>query len=280
MKFNLTKILIATLFAAALSPTSSNAGSGDLYVSDNVSISKFNPGGAQTVFAFAFKPRGMAFDAAGDLFVSIGGDGTVAKFTADGIQSTFAVVGGFPSGLDFDSAGNLYVAATASAVHLITPDGTSATFFQEGFCGQTPFRQYIGVAVDSEDNVYVADAVVGVVYKFDPCGTRSVFASLAGASGLAFDESGNLFVSTAPTATTAQGGKIVKIAPDGTQSLFVSGLGDRDLRGLAFDVRGNIFVADRNNGTVYKITPNRKISVFAGGLNFPQYVVFEPASHR
>ena len=69
-------------------------------------------------------------------------------------------------------------------------------------------------------------------------------------------------------------GNITKIAPDGTKTLVVSGLGG--LRGLAFDPNGNLFAAGHGNNVIYKITTGGSVSIFATGLNVPQYVAVEP----
>src|SRR5437870_196423 len=146
-----------------------------------------------------------------------------------------------------------------------------------------------GITFDGAGNVYVADAAAGVVYKFT--GTLSTFASVPAAFGLAFDSAGNLFVSTQCEAFPAGdctdptiGGRIVKITPSGIQTTFASGLGDGDLRGLAFDALGNLFVADLglaaghdpSRAMVLKITPTGLVSVFASGVSNAEFVTVQP----
>ena len=56
-------------------------------------------------------PRGLAFDAAGNLYAANYGDNTIQKFTTGGARSVFASTGlSGPIGLAFDGAGNLYAA--------------------------------------------------------------------------------------------------------------------------------------------------------------------------
>ena len=55
-------------------------------------------------------PDGLAFDAAGNLYVANSGNDTVSEVTPAGVVSTFASGFNFPDGLAFDAAGNLYVA--------------------------------------------------------------------------------------------------------------------------------------------------------------------------
>jgi sugar lactone lactonase YvrE len=99
---------------------------GNLFAADavNATIWKFTPDGTRTVFvgpsAFADEtfPVGLAFDIAGNLFVSTEGDpgnDTILVFTPDGMESTFATGLTQPRGLAFDASGNLFVAETRPA---------------------------------------------------------------------------------------------------------------------------------------------------------------------
>jgi glucose/arabinose dehydrogenase len=287
-KIILKTVLTLGAMAAALMPIRANANPGDIYVSvnnnalnTNGAINDYAPNGKGRVFASGLNgPRGIIFDGAGNLFASIGYAGTVVKFVG-GTPNLVASGLGFPEGLGFDSNGNLYVADSGGTLYEIAPDGTVSTVFS------ITGAFFFGVAVDGANNVYVADAVAGIVYKFT--GTLSTFASVAGATGLAFDSAGNLSVSTQcesfPFGNCSDptiGGRIVKITPDGTQTTFVSGVGDGDLRGLDFDAFGNLFVADlapapnKNQpiANVYKITPTGSVSVFTKALNSAQSAEF------
>src|SRR5436305_871768 len=135
-------------------------------------------------------------------------------------------------------------------------------------------------------------AIRGTIYDYASNGRGRVFASrLNGPRGMTFDGAGNLFASTQCEAFPAGnctdptiGGRIVKITPDGIQTTFASGLGDGDLRGLAFDAFGNLFVADLglaaghdpSRAMVLKITPTGLASVFASGASNAQFVTIQP----
>jgi len=82
--------------------------------------------------------------------------------------------------------------------------------------------------------------------------------------GLAFDSNGNLYVADDDTHV------VLKIAPNGSMSTFVSGLGGPD--GLAFDRHGNLFASDASAGEINEITPGGSVSTFASAqaLHFPQ----------
>src|SRR5947209_4054192 len=63
---------------------------------------------------------------------------------------------------------------------------------------------------------------------------------------------GNIFVSESQKNTHP--GRIYKYAPDGTRSIFATGLADPT--GLAFDAAGNLFATDRTAGQIYEYFPD------------------------
>ncbi|MCC4594078.1 NHL repeat-containing protein [Xanthomonas campestris pv. phormiicola] len=124
-------------------------------------------------------PYGIAVDAHGVLYVAdagdnnrirrIGRDGTVATVAggaegfADGIASAarFAT----PSGIAVDAAGTLYIADTGNhAIRKLSAQGVVTTLagdgtagFRDGPAAQARFNGPMGVAVDAQGRVYVAD---------------------------------------------------------------------------------------------------------------------------
>jgi hypothetical protein len=156
---------------------------------------------------------------------------------------------GFALGLGFDGLGNLYVSDALGALYKIAPGGAVTTVFRASDYGTLQTHQFFGVAVDKANNVYLADIVQQAVYQFTPKGKQSIFASNIQAIGLTFDNKANLFVATSYEdgdgsngADIPGGGKIIKISPAGKQTTIASGLGDLDLRGIAVDAVGNVFV--------------------------------------
>src|SRR4026207_455432 len=116
----------------------------------------------------------------------------------------------------------------------------------------------------------------GSINEYTPTGVQSLFASgLSGPRGVAFDHFGNLFVANNFFDDPSQmfQGTIIKIAPDGVQSLLVTIAGNVVLEGLAFDHASNLFVivVDANDlhsaSSIYKITPSGVQSTF-GTLPF------------
>jgi len=118
-------------------------------------------------------------------------------------------------------------------------------------------------AISAPGDLYVIESS-GVISKFTPTGVKSTFASgLNSPYGLAFDRTGNLFVSEAE-----RPGTIEKLTPDGDKSTFATT--DGYPLSLAFDGAGNLFVEETygDPGDILKITPAGARSVFVGGQYF------------
>src|SRR5207248_4576317 len=177
---------------------------GNLFVAADVTIYKFTPTGARTTFATVQNgANGLAFDPAGNLFVAAGvfellnpNTGLVYKFTPTGVRTTFASGLNYPFALAFDSRGNLFVAdggydgfdfpVLGAAVYKFTPSGLRSTVASED--DQVPVIPG-GLAIDSADNLFVANEDSGNILKFTPGGVRTVFAPGGVEYGLAFQPS-------------------------------------------------------------------------------------------
>jgi len=95
--------------------------------------------------------------------------------------------------------------------------------------------------------------------------------------GIAFDNSGNLYVANSGTNDDYLNDTIVKFTTNGVRSTFATATsGLSGPRGLAFDSTGNLYVANSLNGTIEKFTPNGSGSVFASGLNSPTSIAIFP----
>jgi len=145
------------------------------------------------------------------------------------------------TGVATDSVGSVYVADTGNdTIRKITPEGVVSTF--AGTAGMTGsadgtraaarFNQPRGVATDSADNVYVADAANDTIRKITPEGVVSTFAGTAGMSG--------------------------SVDGAGAAARFYGPIG------LAVDGSGNVYVADSGNSLIRKITPVGVVSTLAG----------------
>src|SRR5437867_11302556 len=114
----------------------------------------------------------------------------------------------------------------------------------------------------------------------------TLLASINGAAGvdlnnptaLAFDHSGNLFVADHAAQT------IFKFAPDGTRSVFVTGIRLSDGNELAFDTADNLFVLSPSGeyhvgGTILKFSADASRTTFATGVGLPHSLAIDPSGN-
>jgi streptogramin lyase len=143
------------------------------------------------------------------------------------------------------------------------------------------FNFPLGIAVDNDGNVYVADTFNHKIRKITPDGTVSTLAGstegykdgtgtnaqFGGPFDVALDAEGNVFVT--------DGNRIRKITSDGQVSTVAgSTQGYLDgttanaqfyfLVGIAIDTAGNLFVCDQEGYVVRRITPAGYVVTVAG----------------
>ncbi len=247
---------------------------GNVYVADrfNSTIRKITPAGVVTTLAGLagsygsvdgigsnarfYGPLGVAVDSGGNVYVADNGNHTIRKITPARVVSTIAGQAGSigsadgtgsaarfynPSGVTVDSAGTVSVAdqnnntirkIDASTVVTTLAGSAFASGAADGVRDAARFLNPCGVTMDSAGNGYVADYNNHTIRKITPGGGVTTLAGLAGNSGSA----------------------------DGTGS---------DARfynptGVTVDSAGNVYVADRNNHTIRKITPAGVVTTLAG----------------
>jgi YVTN family beta-propeller protein len=111
----------------------------DLYVSNSGdgTISKIDPSGVATIFATGLNtPRGVAFDASGNLYVANSiSSGIISKIDTLGNVTTFATGLSNPNGLVFDNSGTLYVANGGNNTISKIDSGGNVSSFATGLGG-------------------------------------------------------------------------------------------------------------------------------------------------
>jgi sugar lactone lactonase YvrE len=225
-----------------------------------------------TAFAATFMTWSSRAD---NIFVSNGGNNTVAEFTSSGgAGTTFASTGlNVPDGLAFDASGNLYVGNYAgNTIDKFTPGGVGSVFASSGL--NAPYS----MAFDPSGNLYVANAgsSPGYIEKYTPAGVGSVFASGVNYPiGLTFGPNGNLF------GVSMFANSIIQYNSAGVGSVFTS-TGLNLPQQLVFDKAGNLYVSNKGDsqpgsGYIEKYTPGGVGSVFASGLYFPDGLAFDSA---
>jgi sugar lactone lactonase YvrE len=248
--------------------------SGNLFVSDasaNV-IRRVTPTGTVSVFAGTSgsagsvdgtgsaarfnQPGGLAFDAAGNLYVADTGNAIIRKINAAGLVATLAgdpatrgnvdATGNaarfnHPVGLAVDTAGSLYVADTFThTVRKVTSGGIVTTVAgtnaisgsADGSGAAARFSGPAGVAVDAGGTVYVADTGNSTIRKITASGVVTTLAGLPGVGGSS-DGAGSSALFSQPT-------------------------------NLAVDANGAVYVADTGNALIRKVTSSGAVTLLAG----------------
>ncbi len=168
----------------------------------------------------------IAFDRAGQMYVSSRHDGTVYRVAPNGTMSAYAEGMGIATGIAFDREENLYVGDRTGTIFKISRDRQIFVY-----ATLEPSVSAYHLAFSPAGVLHVTGPTTSsydAVYSVDPHGTVSVFyRGLGRPQGLAFDLDGNIYVAA------SLGGKrgVVRITPDAKASLVVSG---NSLVGLAF----------------------------------------------
>ena len=207
-----------------------------------------------------------AVDSEGNVYVTFSGQRgqkvpvSLYKITANHAVKPFITELMNPTGLALDKNGNLFVSCrNDGTIHRVSPDGRAMQWV-EGMGIAT------GLAFDQTGNLYVGDRS-GTIFKIGADREIFVFATLepsVAAYHMAFSPAGELFV-TAPT--TSSYDRVYRISPAGEVGIFYRGLGRP--QGLAFDRRGNLYVAASLGGKrgIVRLTPQAEPELVLGGSN-------------
>jgi hypothetical protein len=209
---------------------------------------------------------GVAFDAAGDVFLANSGYGNVTEFPSGGGNSKTLATGlNQPANLAIDGAGNLYVAYNAQVSSITEiPTGCTSSSCWISIGGDLQYPT--GVAVDGAGNVYVADNQRAEVLEF-PAGCTTSSCEIVAISGVlgyavAVDGSGNIFF---PEAYNT----VLRVPPGcnnrGCGTQVASGFSG--ITGIAVDAAGDLFVADDAANAAYEVTPAGVKTTLSTGTN-------------
>ncbi|MCE2929184.1 MAG: hypothetical protein LW817_06110 [Candidatus Caenarcaniphilales bacterium] len=254
------------------------------------------------------RPHGMVFDNAGNLYIADRNNNRIRKISTSGFVSNFAGSGtaglldgnkdtarfNQPIDLVFDSTGNLYVSDYGNhVIRKIDTSGIVSIFagdnLNPGFINDTGtsarMRNPLGLAIDSSNNLYVAEWGNHVIRKITPGAVVTTFAGTGTAGyidgaaniarfnrpwGLVIKNTGEIFVSD------TSNHKIRKLTSTGQVSTFAGGnvAGFKDGDGqdalfntpgfIKFDNSGNLVVADSENHRLRKINNSGAVTSLAG----------------
>lgn len=208
---------------------------------------------AQGTQAKFYGPEGIVADSAGIIYVTDYQNHAIRKITADGTVTTVFDRSSHgsntsflnPMGLARDSQGNFFVSSSDyHVIYKITPSGGFSIFAggggsqtQSGYADSQGtsalFNAPEGLAVDANDNVFVADSHNNVIRMITPQGLVTTWAGTG-------------------TVGATNGMR--------TQAKFASP------RALAFGPEGNLYVADTGASQIRMIAPDGLVSTLAGTL--------------
>jgi uncharacterized protein (TIGR03437 family) len=253
-------------------------------------------GGPATDAQF-LNPMGIAFDAAGALYVVDRDAAVVRKIAADGTISTVAGSGGQlrnPFGVAIDPAGNIYVSDTDNQrIARFSPDGRF-TSLGDGFLNGPE-----GIALDAGGNLYIADTFNGRIVQLAPDGTltsvagtgttgiysgdnsAATNAALSLPTDVTVDRSGNLYIADFGNSRIrmVNNGIIQTIAGSPSAPGLTEGQAAINVRlngptGVAVDASGNVYLVESGIGSgtglargdfkVFKISTQGILTSLAG----------------
>ncbi|MBO9540478.1 IPT/TIG domain-containing protein [bacterium] len=255
-------------------------------------------------------PHGVALDASGNLYiadrlnhrirkVSAGTITTVAGngnwgFSGDNGSPLSAKLDS-PEGVVLDASGTLYIADSSNfrvrkvsggLITTVAGNGASA-YSGEGVATSVAISPPRYIALDASGNLYIADTDNHRVRKVDTSGTISTVAGdgnrgfsgdsgsatsarLDSPRGLAFDASGNLYITDYYNGRIRKvsGGVITTVVGNGGAAFGGDGGAAtsatlRYPKAIAFDPTGNLYIADNENHRIRKVSGGI-ISTFAG----------------
>jgi hypothetical protein len=292
--------------------------SGNMYVVNGTTIRKITPLGVVTTLVNSglTEAVGITIDSAGNLYVGDAATNRILKVSPLGVVTTF--VGGgqgtadgtgtnaqfwYPMAMTIDSLGNLYVTDVFNRrIRKITPSAVVTTFAGsgQGYTDATGTNARFGfpyaITVDSSDNLYVTDperirkitplgvvttiAGSGTTGSSDGTGTNATFNY---PTGVAVDSNGNVYVTdfynhrirkitSTGIVTTVAGNSEGYADGTGTNASF------KYPWGIAVDSSGVIYVSDKDNHRIRKISFGADPNTYSGAaLTGSLLTSFNPA---
>jgi sugar lactone lactonase YvrE len=261
-------------------------------------------------------PAGLTFDSRGNLYIAdrenhrvrkvdkkgiittVAGNGT-AGFSGDGGPATQASLN-LPSGLAVDSKGNLYISDRSNnRVRVVNSKGIIKTIAgngKDGYHGdnmpalKATLDKPFGLALDKNNNLYIADRGNNRIRKVDGSGLISTVAgdggfyfigdngpayraSIAGPTDVDVDDKGNIYIAD-------RNNNRIRVVDKLGMIRTLMGTGQRDYNGdselaretnlqlpfgVALDKNGDLLVIDRSHYRIRKVTlKGNKVTTLAG----------------
>lgn len=212
------------------------------------------------------KPTGVAVDGAGDLFIGDSGKVFEIPNTANGLNTAgqMTLISGLGANLNLtvDVFGNLYVADTANAQVIELPNaGGWFAVANNAMRAITGFTAPTAVTSDGSGNLYVIDG--GNLFEVTPSGTRTtLLSSLNGATGLAVDASGAMYISS--TGGTVRIPLESGVLNTGDQTTLATNV--TNPTSLALDKAGSVYLTDGTADNLHVVSVNGVVSTGSPAL--------------
>jgi sugar lactone lactonase YvrE len=244
-------------------------------------------------------PSALAFDAAGDLYVTDSGNSAIRRVLPTGEVTTYAGALATPTGIAI-RASELYVVvsgahticriATAGAGPVTLAGSAGKVGSADGAGAAARFNTPTGLAIDGQGNVLVTDSFNHTIRKLVVSGDTAQVTTIAGAvgvagsadgaaltaahfnfpAGIAVDSDGAIYVADT-------GNQIIRKIAGGTVSTLAGSsgaVGSADgtgamarfdaPSGLVIDGAHNLYVTDKFNHTIRKVTTAGVVTTLAG----------------
>lgn len=238
----------------------------------------------------------FSFSVKAQIITTIAGTGAFS-YTGDGVPATTASLN-YPRGVAADAAGNVYIADYSNArIRKVNTSGIISTIAGTGFFGfsgdggpatDATLSNPSNVLVDAAGNVYFSDEGNYRVRKISTTGIITTIAGgapgssgdggpatasgIATPEGIVFDGSGNLYIAEFTGHRVRKvntSGIISTIVGDGYAGFTGDGGPATAARlsspwGLATDAAGNLYICDGSNHRIRKISTSGTITTVAG----------------
>ena len=221
------------------------------------------------------------------IVTTVAGSGGASFVNGAVLSATFH----FPEDVAITPDGTIYVADVRNFCIRKIAAGQVSTFvgngfgFADGDAGSARFKNPFSIALDSRGNVYTTDESDPRIRKISPEGVVSTYAGTETAgfadgtgdaarffpgNSIAMDRQGNMYVAD------ARNNRIRKIDVSGQVTTIAGSAGEgfndgiaatakfSSPGGIAVDNQGNLYIVDRGNFRIRKITPSGDVSTIAG----------------
>ena len=248
-------------------------------------------------------PQDIAFDTNGNMYIADSLGNRIRKLSPTGTISTVAGTGvsgrkgdggpaktatlWSPTAVTTDGKGNLFIADLfGSILRKVDAAGVITTLVSQN----ENFFSLVSMTSDSVGNIYAADSSACVVWKITPAGSISAVAGVSGSCaydsdgipatsallsapyGVAFDKSWNLYIGDSGNNRVRKvdtNGIISTVAGNGICGFSGNGGAATAAKlcspsGVAFDSKGNLYIADFSNRRVRIVNSAGIISGLAG----------------